>query len=107
MRMFEIATAILPVGVKEERIEPVIQIVMPGYVLSCPDTSVELLQPAPKVAREPLRPRPARGSAGAPLGQRQSKEVVYRSLFDDEGTVHIGFAKLELGVEENPPLGPP
>ena len=57
---FEIAAAVLPVGVEEQRVKPSIEIVVMSDVLPRASTRIELLQAAVKIAQQPLRPRPMR-----------------------------------------------
>ncbi len=99
----EIAAAVLPVGVEEQRIEPAVEIVMMRHVVARAPARIELLQAAVKVTQQPLRPRPVR-HVGI-LAEHYGEHVGDRAALDHEGPVHIGFAEFEFGIEENSPLG--
>ena len=99
----EIAAAVLPVGVEEQRIEPAIEIVMMRHVVARAPARIELLQTAVKEAQQPLRPRPVR-NVGI-LAKHDGQHVGDRAPLDHERAVHIGLAEFELGIEENSPLG--
>ena len=52
-RIGEIGAAVLPVGIEEQGIEVAIEVVVMRRIPPCPAGRIELLQSAPKVAREP------------------------------------------------------
>ena len=64
---------------------------------------IELLEAAAGVAQQPLRPRPFRGFDA--LRQQDRQHVRNRTLFDHQGTVHIGFAESEFGIAQQAYLG--
>jgi hypothetical protein len=68
-------------------------------------TRIELLEVAPKKTQHPLRLRPAPRCSDMALAEDESEEVGNRSLFDDENPIHIGFAKLQFGIDEDVALG--
>ena len=99
----EIATAILPVGVEEQRIEPPVEIVMVRHIVAGAPARVELAEAPLQVAQQILRPRPVR-NLGL-LAETNGEHVGDRAFLDHEGAVHIGFAELEFGIEQDAPFG--
>ena len=100
VRRFEIGAAILLVAVEEERIEPAVEVVVVRDIVARARPQIELLQAAEQIAHEPRRQRPIR-RGNALLAQQDREHVGDRALLDDEGAVHIGFAELELGIEQD------
>ena len=100
--VFEIRAAVLPVGVQEERVEPSIEIVMMCDVASRPRPWIELAQAAAQIAQQRLRSRPV-GDLGS-LAACDGEDVGDGAFLDHERTVHVGFAELKLGIEENSPF---
>ncbi len=78
---------------------------MAGDVPPRPPTRIELLQAAMEVTDQPLRPRPQRRSAVAPLAEHDREHVGDRTLLDHDRAIHIGVAESELGIEEDGALG--
>ena len=73
-----------------------------GDIAARAGTQIQLLQTAEQIADEaghrPIaRPDPV-------LTQQQRQHIGDRAPFNDEGAVHIGFAELQLGIEQHPPL---
>ncbi len=99
----EIGAAVLPVGVEEQRIEPAVEIVVMRHIAARAPARIELLQTAVQEAQQPLRPRPVR-YVGL-LAEADGQHVGDRALLDHESAVHVGFAELEFGIEENSPFG--
>ena len=104
LRGLEIGAAILLVAVEEERIESAVEVVMVRHIAPCAKARIELLQPAQQIAGEPRRPGPTR-RRGRFLPEQNGEHIRNRAALDDEGAVHIGFAKFELGIEQNCALG--
>jgi hypothetical protein len=50
-----------------------------------------------------LQPGPTREHFG--LAEQDLQRVRDRAVLDHEGTVHIGFAERQFGIEENTTLG--
>jgi hypothetical protein len=76
---------------------------MMGDVAPGAAAQVELLDAPPSVAERRERDLPERPGVG--FLQDQIDEVRDRSALDREGAVHIGFAKLEIRIEQHRPLG--
>ena len=104
IRRFEIGAAILLVAVEKQRIEPAVEIVVVRHVVAGAGPQIQLLQAAEQIAHEP-RQRPIRRGDGL-LTQQDRKHVRNRALLDDKGAVHIGFAELQLGVDQHRALRP-
>src|SRR5689334_23272084 len=60
----EISAAVLPVRVEEQRVELLVEVVVVRDVAARARARIELREPAPKVAGEPLHARPTRRLAG-------------------------------------------
>ena len=102
--MLEIGAAVLPVGVEEERVELLVEIVVMRNVAARAGGRIELRKPAPEIAHEPLQARPARDLAGFVLRHGKMKEVRDRAPLHHERAVHVGFADFQFGIEQHPPL---
>src|SRR5712664_1371554 len=91
---FEIGAAVLAVGVKEERIEAAVEVVVVGDVAPRPAAPIELPHPPPPETKQ-------RNGCGPPWPGKPSSHKVEklrdRPAIDHEGAVHVGFAKLEDG----------
>ena len=98
----EIAAAVLPVGIEEQRVKPVVEIVVVGDVAPRMGAPIELAEPPPEASHHRKRVGP-RGGGGL-LARNEGEEIHDRALLDHEGTVHIGLAEPELGIEQGPPL---
>src|ERR1700759_4663021 len=63
---------------------------------------IEVVDPPPEPShqRKWLGPR----GGGGLLPRNEGEEIRDRALLDHEGTVHIGLAEPELGIEEGAPL---
>src|ERR1700739_726250 len=72
---------------------------MMGDIAARPGSGIVLLQPAKEMADKPRRQGPARRGDRF-LPQKQSDYVRYRALLDDKRAVHIGFAKLQFGIDQ-------
>ena len=101
--VLEIAAAILPVGVEEQRIEPAVEIVMMRHVAARAPARIELAEAPGEVAEEPLQPRPVRHVGILP--EHDGEHVGDRALLDHESAVHVGFAELQFGIEQDAPFG--
>ena len=101
---FEIGAAVLLVGVKEEAVEPAVEVVVMGYIVPRPRTQIELLQAAKQVAYKVRRQRPFRRS-DVLLPQQNREHIRDRALLDDECPVHVGLAQSQLGIEQDGALG--
>jgi len=67
---------------------------------------VELLEPSPCQPQRVERAPPAQGPAVV-AAHRQFKQIGDRAFLHHEGAGHIGFAELELGLEQDRDLGAP
>ena len=74
---------------------------MVGHVAARALARVVLLKPAPLLARARAWSRPPRAFVHGVLAEDQFKKVCDRALVDHKRAVHVGFAKLKLGVEED------
>jgi hypothetical protein len=101
--VLKITAAVLAVGIEEQGIEPAVEIVVVRSVAARAPTRIELLQTAIDVTPQPLRAAPI-GNFGI-LAERDGKNVGDGAFFDDKTTVHVSFAELEFGVEQNAPFG--
>ncbi len=101
IRRLEVATAVLPVGVQEQRIEPPVEIVVVGDVLPCAGARVELLQVAHEVAQPP--PRFGKARHDFRLVHHDGEHIGNRAVLDHESAVHPGFAEGKFRIEQNPP----
>jgi hypothetical protein len=102
----EIAAAVLAVGVEKQRIELLVEIIVMRDVALGAAAQIELLEPPPDEPRPVERMGPAQRVAVA-RPHRHREQVGDRALLDHEGAVHVGFAELELGLEQNADLGAP
>ena len=71
----------------------------------CERLAVELREPAPEVAREPLRPHPA--AACCWFLRHRSEEVRDRALLDHQRAVHVGFRRPQARDRAGSPIRPP
>ncbi len=102
-RSLEISAAILLVGVKEECVEPAVEVVMVRHIAPRAGAQVELLQPPEQIAYQPSGQRP--GWCGDMVLPQQDREHVGdRALLDDERAIHIGFAQSKLWIEQDAAL---
>ena len=101
----EIGAAVLPVGIKKQRVKLAVEIVVMRRVAPRSRARIELFDAAMEVADEPSQPRPRRQSALAGLTEHDGKDIGDRALFDDDAAVHIGFTKPQRGIEEDAALG--
>ena len=76
---------------------------MMRHIASCACPRIELVQASVQVAQKSLQPRPVR-NLGV-LAKANGEHVGDRALLDHESAVHVGFAKLKLGIEKNSPFG--
>jgi hypothetical protein len=101
---FEIGAAVLPVGIEEQRVKAVVEIVVVRCIASRSPARIELPDAAMEVADEPCQPRPPRQTFAA-LTEYDGEDVGDRALFDDDAAVHIGFTELQRGIEQDATLG--
>src|SRR5262249_7036258 len=78
---------------------------MVGDIALGASARIKLLQSAFEVAQEPLRPYPARRATGGRLVHQHRKRVRDRASFEHERAVHVAFAKLEFGIEQDCAFG--
>ena len=52
-----------------------------------------------------MQARPARRQAVGGLAEHDRKQVGDRAFLDPQGAVHIGFAELDLGIEQHAAFG--
>ena len=99
IRRFKISAAILLIAVEKQRIEPAVEVVVVCHVVAGAGPQVQLLQAAEQIAHQP-RQRPIRRGDRI-LTQQDREHLGNRALFDDQRAVHIGFAELQFGVQQN------
>ena len=63
--MLEIGAAVLPVGIEEQRVEALVEIVVMRDVGARAGRRIELREPPPEIAQQPLRPRPGQRLAAS------------------------------------------
>src|SRR6478735_5448608 len=105
--MLEIAAAVLPIGIKEESIELLVEVIVVRDIAARAGWRIELRESAPEITREPLYARPAQRLARCVLRQCEMEKVCDRAPLHQERAVHVGFADLEFGIEQHSPLGGP
>src|SRR3546814_2664249 len=102
---------IWPVGVEEEIVEPVRQIVMMGNVLLRAPLPVEPIEPRDHPAAALLHAAVAASPAPGGVGAEQDDEVENLALDHHQPPVHIGLAAAEAripgDVEGGAPVGQP
>jgi hypothetical protein len=103
----EIAAAILAVAVEKQRVKSAVEIVMVGDVPTRPPSQIELRDPPPREPHRRDRRRPPSPSGSVLVPRHEIDEVGDRAALDRERAVHIGFAELEIGIEQHGPLGRP
>ena len=103
LRALEIGAAVLPIGVEEQRVKSVVEIVVVRGVAPRSPARIELFNAALQIADEPVQPCPP-GRALAALTQQDGKDVGDRARFDDNAAIHIRFAEFQCGIEEDAPL---
>ena len=96
---FEIGAGVLPVGIEEQRVEPAVEIVVVGDVALARRAPVELLEPPPDIPHHRSGASPGR-CAACSRATRSSRSAIEPCLHH-EGAVHVGFAELELGIEQH------
>ena len=92
-RIFEIGAGILAVGIEEEAVEALIQIVMAGDVASGVPPVVALVQVAKRHARLVQRLDPGLPLELGEIARAQLQEAVKIALGDDDASVHVEFAE--------------
>src|SRR5215467_1548580 len=101
-RSFEIGAAVLAIRVKEERIEAAVEVVVVGDVAPRPAAPIALPHAPPPETKQ-------RKGCGPPwpgkLIRHNIDKLRDRPAIDHEGAVHVGFAKLEVGIEQHRALG--
>ena len=68
-----------------------------------PRARIELAQAAAQVAQQRLRSCPIRDFGF--LTESNGEHIGDRAFLDHKRAVHVGFAELKLGIEENAPFG--
>jgi hypothetical protein len=94
----------LLVGVEEEGIEPPVEVVVMGDVVSRPAAPIELPGVPAEIAQPPLQLGPTWEHFG--LAEQDLQRVRDRAILDHECAVHVGFAERQFGIEQDPALGP-
>src|SRR5437870_2262762 len=101
----EIGAAVLPIRVEEQPVELAVEIVMVRNIAPRARARIELLQTTIEIAGQPLRPRPGGRASVAVLTEHDGEDIGDRAAFDNDAAIHIGFAELELGIEQDAALG--
>src|SRR5579872_4002854 len=101
--LLEIGAAVLFVGIKKERIEPAVEVVMMGDIASRAAAEIELAEMPHQITRQPHRLGPARQPFGLIHDYRE--RVRNGAVLDDKAAVHIDFAERQFGVAQDLPLG--
>src|SRR6266852_2135719 len=105
--VFEIRAAILPVGVQEECIKLLVEIVMVRDVTPRARAQIQLRQAAVEKSRKPWNACPAGGAAVGALTEQDGKDIRDRAPLDDDPAIHVGFAESKLRMSENGALSRP
>ena len=104
--VLEIGAGILPVGIEEQLIEAMVEIVMMGDVAPRPPALVALMHPAKDKARRRERARQSEVRAVADrIARRERHKVVKIAARHLQAAVHVEFAKRQLGIDHQRPLG--
>ena len=93
----EIGTAVLPVGVEKQRIEPPVEIIVMCNVVLGARPRIELLRMPDHVPQPPTQLGPSWQSLR--LIHQDGQRVGERTMLDDEGAFHIGLAQRQFGIE--------
>src|SRR5262249_26252278 len=88
----EISTGILPVGVEEETVEAVREVVMMRDIGARPALRIVLLEPAQEVAEAGIERPQGMVRRLLEIARQEVKEVVDGAVLDGERAVHIGLA---------------
>ena len=104
-RIFEISAGILAIGIEEEAIEALIQVVVYGDVASGVPPVVPLVQVAKRHPRLVQRLDPELPLELGEIAGAQLQEAVKIALGDDDASVHVKFAQAQRGIEHQLPFG--
>ena len=91
--IFEIGAGILPVGVEEEVVQALVEVVVAGDIAPGAPPVVALVQAAKRDARFGQRLHPGLTLELRKVARAELQQVVKIALGDDEPSVHVEFAK--------------
>ena len=104
-RMLEIGAGILHVGIEEELVERVPEVVMVGDVVAGP-ARVVALAPPPQGEPQTLQcADPGAGVRRVEIGESDLQRLDQFAFLDDDGLVHVQFAEGEGRVAQEPQFG--
>ena len=99
--ILKIGARVLPVGVKKERIQAPIKVIVPSDVFAGTSTSVVRGRPTDNTAEAACAVSPPRSSGAADIGTEKRQEIEDGANLDVIATVRILLAELDLGIEEH------
>ena len=103
--IFEISARILAVGIEEQAVEALIQVVMEGDVASGAPPVVALVQVAQRHARLIQRLAPEPPLQFGEVARTQLQQAVKIALGDGDASIHVEFAERQRGIEHQLPFG--
>ena len=104
-RAIEIGAAVLPVGVEEQRIDARVDVIVVRDVGARAAARIVLLETARNVAQSLEPSGPARRAGVHFLVKGEGEEIGDVAFLNDKVAIHVGFAELQLGVEQHSQLG--
>ena len=105
VRPLEVGAAVLLVGIEEQLVEPMVEIIMMGDVAA---RAPEVVAADGAAGEEAIASKQARGQRARRrlrVAQHEFKEVVDGAALDDEAAVHEQLADAQLGVENGGAFG--
>ena len=103
--IFEISAGILAVGIEEQAIEALIQIVMDGDVALGASPVVALVKTAKRHARHIERLDPQLTFLFGEIARPKLQQAVKVAFGDDNPSVHVKFAQAQRRIEHQLPFG--
>jgi hypothetical protein len=96
-----VGAGILPIGIEKELVELARKVVMVSHVAARSMGWIELGNPASRALhRSPQSWRPVIGVSPAHILAAKRGEIVDATILHGQRAVHVGFAGMELGSEE-------
>ena len=102
--VFEIGAGILAVGIEEQIVKALIEVIVRGDVAPGAAPVVALVQAAKCQARLGQRLRPGLTLEFREVARAKLQEVVKAAFGYDQPSVHVEFAKRQRGIEHEPPF---
>ena len=96
----EVGAGVLHPSVEEQLVERVAEVVVVRHVLLRLADGVRLLEALEHQRHAPQHLLHRVGAKGKPVDGEQGEEVPQRRVLEAEPAVHIGLARMQLGIEE-------